>query len=381
MRRIETYELIERYLLGKISKDERAGVEKRMKDDPAFSAEVEKHRILQQVINDNSLIRIKDNLRIIRNQKLIKNLRRKRLYRSMLIAGSCAIILSVSLLLLNKKDSAVRPASEAQRASEAFTGIPDTVNSGNKMLIHSNSHAVKKHREKYMQRTDSNNRSNFKSDLTKKPVADNKYTLRTDSAVSIKSVPPALSDRTSSEQLSTDTAVPASAVPKTLPCNIEAEYLTEPSCNNAPTGLINIMEGSLSGGIPPYQVFLNDKPVDKFMFTKLKPGFYKLEIRDSTGCIFNPGAIVINTIDCNYAQRFSPLLEVWDIPLDQNKPGIIEIFNKNGLLVYKLRFEGTGPETWNGNDLKNSALPRGLYPFTIRYDNGKIFQGTITIIR
>ncbi|HJX70945.1 MAG TPA: hypothetical protein VJ346_03305, partial [Bacteroidales bacterium] len=135
MRRIETYELIERYLLGRTSPGENAEIELRMKNDPSFANEVEQHRDMQQVIHDHSILDVKEILTRIRNQKQISAQRRNKFYRSMLIVGSCAIIVSLSLLfILNNDDGAVRRASEAPGASEAFTDTSAPANESGTMV-------------------------------------------------------------------------------------------------------------------------------------------------------------------------------------------------------------------------------------------------------
>ncbi|HJX70905.1 MAG TPA: gliding motility-associated C-terminal domain-containing protein, partial [Bacteroidales bacterium] len=164
------------------------------------------------------------------------------------------------------------------------------------------------------------------------------------------------------------------------PCEIKAEYNKEPSCNNKATGVIRIVESTLAGGTPPYQVILNGEHGDSLVFRGLKPGFYKLEIKDASDCLVSLGTIIVDIKECRYEGNFYPLLEVWEMPLD-SRPGTIEIVNKNGVTVYRLRFDGTGREYWNGNDMNNEALPMGIYFFTIRYDSGDVFQGSVTINR
>ena len=299
----------------------------------------------------------------------------------MLIVGSCAIIVSLSLLyLFNNNDSAVRPASEAPEASEAFT---DTL-----------APAVEK--EVISEKTGPQEESIQKSE-TGESIAedhsDNKIQSETEDAfkdipkeqvtdsISINAVPDLPHNAVPDLKSGTDSlAVSDLQSGTSIPCNIKAEYTTEPSCNNKATGVIRIIESTLMTGTPPYQAILNGKYGDSLVFRGLEPGFYRLEIQDASGCLVNLGTVIIETKECKYEGNFYPLLEVWEIPLDF-QPGTIEIFNKNGLPVYSLRFDGTGPEYWNGNDLNNAALPLGIYFFTIRYDSGEVFQGSVTINR
>jgi hypothetical protein len=393
MRRIETYELIERYLLGRASPGEKTEIELRMKNDPSFAEEVERHRGMQQVIQDQSVLDVRDMLTRIRKEKQISIKRRNRFYRSMLIVGSCAIIVSLSLLfILNNDDSAVRRASEASQASEAFTGTDPAAALDLKSGAVVDASTDLKSGETMADVTD--------DDVIDDNVVDNVIVDADDNASAtpdLKSVVAVAEPDLKSGAImdegkkaaETEESEAASVTDKknikiaeasSPPCEIKAEYTTEASCNNKATGVIKIMGNTLTGGTPPYRVFLNEAYDDSMIFRGLKPGFYKLEIRDAAGCLASFGSIFVGTKECRYQGNFYPLMEQWEIPLDF-QPGTIEIYNKNGQKVYELRFDGMGKEYWNGNDLNNEALPMGLYLFTIRYDSGDMFEGSVTINR
>jgi hypothetical protein len=376
MRRIETYELIERYLLGRTTPEENAGIESRIKDYPSFASQVEQHRDMQQVINDYSILDVKETLSRIRKQKQTSIIRRNKFYRSMLIVGSCAIILSLSLLyIFNNNDGAVRRASEAPEASEAFTDTIVPADETESLAEDSVPPAV-----------------SFQQ-ISDRPQTYTKTGISEDSASPVYASPDLQSgeDDASSDLQSADkhnafpdlqsgTSDSSDLQSDSPPCNIKAEYISEPSCNNKATGVIRILEGTLINVTPPYQAVLNGEYGDSLVFRGLKPGFYRLEIKDASGCMVSLGTVIVNTKDCRYQENFYPLMELWEIPLD-NQSGIIEIFNKSGSPVYRLRFDGAGAEYWNGNDLNNRALPMGLYFFIISYDDGSKFEGTVTINR
>jgi hypothetical protein len=371
MRRIETYELIERYLLGRSKPGEEAEIEARIKSDPSFAGEVEQHRNMQQVIHDHSVLDVKEILTRIRNQKQISIRRRNKFYRSMLIVGSCAIIVSLSLLyLFNNNDGAVRRASEAPEAPEASEAFTDTLAPATETGVtaaetEAPEESIQKNNEVQTPGTISS------PDLPHNAVPDLPH----------NAVPDLPQNAVPDLQSGTDSlASPDLQSEASFPCAIKASYITYPSCNNKATGVIRIIESSIITGTPPYQAILNGEYGDSLVFRRLKPGFYRLEIKDASGCLADLGTIIVDTKECRYQENFYAPLELWEIPLDL-QPGTIEIYNKNGMIVYRLRFDGTGPEYWNGNDLNNEALPLGLYLFTIRYDSGEIFHGSVTINR
>ncbi len=391
MRRIETYELIERYLLGKTGPDENAEIESRIKNDPSFAEELEQHRNMQQVINDFSLLDVRETLSSIRKRKQISIKRRNKFYRSVLIVGSCAIIVSLSLLyIFNNNDGAVRRASEAPEASEALT---DTLVSADKaetatVQTKPSEASYQKDEDAKSLAQDQVSDNDAASDLLPKAVPD--LISGDSSTIAATDLPPtavpdlpetAAPDLLSGANYSPDLQSGDSTnLQSAAPCNIKADYVAQPSCNNKATGIIRIIESTLISGTPPYQAVLNGEYSDSLIFKGLKPGFYRLEIRDASGCLVNLGTVFVDTKDCRYQENFYPLLELWKIPLD-NQSGIIEIWSKNGLPVYHLRFDGAGKEYWNGNDLNNRALPMGLYFFRITYDNGNVFEGDVTISR
>jgi hypothetical protein len=379
MRRIETYELIERYLLGRSKPGEEAEIEARIKSDPSFAGEVEQHRNMQQVIHDHSVLDVKEILTRIRNQKQISIRRRNKFYRSMLIVGSCAIIVSLSLLyLFNNNDGAVRRASEAPEvpeASEAFTDTlaPATETGVTAAETEAPEESIQKNNEVQTPGTISS------PDLPHNAVPDLPHNAVPD--LPHNAVPDLPQNAVPDLQSGTDSLASSDLQSEaSFPCAIKASYITYPSCNNKATGVIRIIESSIITGTPPYQAILNGEYGDSLVFRRLKPGFYRLEIKDASGCLADLGTIIVDTKECRYQENFYAPLELWEIPLDL-QPGTIEIYNKNGMIVYRLRFDGTGPEYWNGNDLNNEALPLGLYLFTIRYDSGEIFHGSVTINR
>jgi hypothetical protein len=379
MRRIETYELIERYLLGRSKPGEEAEIEARIKSDPSFAGEVEQHRNMQQVIHDHSVLDVKEILTRIRNQKQISIRRRNKFYRSMLIVGSCAIIVSLSLLyLFNNNDGAVRRASEAPEAPEASEAFTDTLAPATETGVtaaetEAPEESIQKNNEVQTPGTISS------PDLPHNAVPDLPHNAVPD--LPHNAVPDLPQNAVPDLQSGTDSLASSDLQSEaSFPCAIKASYITYPSCNNKATGVIRIIESSIITGTPPYQAILNGEYGDSLVFRRLKPGFYRLEIKDASGCLADLGTIIVDTKECRYQENFYAPLELWEIPLDL-QPGTIEIYNKNGMIVYRLRFDGTGPEYWNGNDLNNEALPLGLYLFTIRYDSGEIFHGSVTINR
>ncbi|MBN2611466.1 MAG: gliding motility-associated C-terminal domain-containing protein [Bacteroidales bacterium] len=374
MKRIEKYELIERYLLGTCSDEEKAAVEQKIQAEPEFAGELEQHRQLQNIIIDHTLVEIKDNLKDIRNRHLQK-IRKARLFRGMAIVGFCLSILSIFLIMHNKRDIAVRPASEAYKASEAFLDSTSKKHVQESIILNTEEKAEPQRDVPVKIVTQDNiPKVSGNTEQPGEPFNDTK----------IQPVLTLVTPVANDASIDNPVNLPASGdIPdKATTCNIKAAYIVEPSCNNAPTGIVRVEENSITGGTAPYEVSLNGIFSGSMEFVNLRAGNYMIEISDAAGCTLIIPSVVVEDIECfTKDTKFSPVHEVWEMPLEHGKQGTIIIYNKEGLVVYRLKFNGLNPETWNGNDAKNEALPRGVYPFVVKYDDSKVFQGTVTIVR
>ncbi len=379
MDNIDLYELIERYLLNRTSPEETAEIERRIKSDPSFAREVQINRDIQQLVTDNSILNIKQALNNIRTGKISQIKSRNKFYRNLLIGSSIIIIITISsLLLLNKKDIAVRPVPETSKVSGT---LDDTSLYSPESKDSEKPEQIKEHKPTGFLQDDRN-----AGDTTDVKKVSAGYSL-TDSNIE-KAAKPVEKSKTS--QVKTPVAVQQSYTPgddntqeeKQIPCNITAEFMTEPSCNNSATGLIKFIESSVSGGTTPYQFALNGIFSDSLVYRNLLPGVYDIAIKDATGCIREWKMVNIEKINCFGEFKFAPLYgEIWKIPVETGLPGVLTISNKSGIIVYHLEFDGLSELTWNGMSTDNHMLQMGAYPFIIKYQNGNVFRGTVTIVK
>ncbi|UCH13514.1 MAG: hypothetical protein JSV22_10415 [Bacteroidales bacterium] len=380
MDNIDLYELIERYLLGITSPEETAEIEKRMESDPSFAKEVRLNRDMQALVTDHSLINIKQDLRKIRTSRIAKIKSRNKFYRNILIGGSGVIIITMSyLLFFNKENIAVRPVPETSEVSGTFSDTSLHLSEKEELT---KAGQVKEQKTAVMM-PDVNKARDTMTD--KKVPGD--YSVP-DST--IDQAPKAVEKAGRDEDKSmaepakphTDGTEITAKEKQEIPCNLTAEYLTEPSCNNKATGLIKFIESSVSGGTAPYQFAVKGIFSDSLVFRDLLPGLYNIAIKDASDCIKEWKNVEIEKINCYGEFKFAPLYgEIWEIPFEKGYPGVLTVTNKNGIIVYQLEFDGLSELTWNGMSINNQMLPMGAYPFVIKYQNGKVFRGTITIVK
>lgn len=374
------FELIESFLLNKLSESEREAFEKQLATDPSLREQLNKHRQLVRFVEDATLVEIKNKLKHIDNQHTPKQFENSRNF--IFIAGIIAFILAVSFFLrlshkvTNKpqKDSTIQQselnetqikASEEREKSVGFSkdinADPESEVKGKKENTDLPDKAMSVH---------PTSETNFASiPITDALPESTQAPIKEEPAVNV--VSPFKSDKAADELK--------------YPCQdieIRAEVLVKESCSNKATGQLIISPEEITGGTAPFEAFLAGKTIPKGLhFKDLFPGIYQLHITDATGCTSLLGNFTVNSIDCSYDYVFAPDKgEEWEIPLIETD-GKIKIYSKAGILVYEqMLFAGTR-HTWQGTNSSGYGLAMGVYIFVIECPSGEPLQGTITLVR
>jgi len=369
---IEKYELIEKYLLNITSKEEKELVENLINNDPAFKEEVELHKEIQNIIIDYKLIELKTKLQKIHD----KNIRSKNFKGKNILPFITGIIIIFSILYFTfrRNNMTSLPDPEASNASGSLivgdTNHEITINTSKAEKIKNISKDNLMNSNKLNNQDSKNHPSNTDSVSSENKIQNTKI---------IREQEKKLQNEEYDTIIKTTKKEEVTLKLQEKICKLEASYLTEPSCNTHSSGKIELIEESIKEGTPPYTLYINEKEY-KSKAENLSPGSYKVKLIDKNNCI-SIKEIKINTKDCFNEFIFSPSHnELWDIPIKENKTGLIKIFDKNGKLVFMKEIL-TNNELWDGNDINNIPLPSGLYPFIIYYNDGEIFRGSVTIIR
>jgi hypothetical protein len=171
-----------------------------------------------------------------------------------------------------------------------------------------------------------------------------------------------------------------------IPCELSAskiEVSTTESCANSPTGKIVIGKNSDLQGKAPFTFSINAKNyTNEYVFAGLYPGSYQLMVRDAAGCSWEYDKdIHIDEKDCHDQEySFYPGKgEVWRIPVGQNSNGRIEVYNRNGALVFSTSINNGYPDTWDGTS-SGQPLSMGSYSFILKLED-KVLTGSVTIVR
>jgi gliding motility-associated-like protein len=142
---------------------------------------------------------------------------------------------------------------------------------------------------------------------------------------------------------------------------------------------------SIDGGIPPYDLQLNNQKVNELV-ADLGEGTYHLVITDNNQCTLLDTLKLkaISSLCVNVPNAFTPngdgVNDTWIIDQIEIYPNAkVEIFNRWGELIY---FASKGySKPWDGT-YKGRELPIDSYHYVIDLKNGReALIGTITIIR
>ncbi len=387
---IEINELIESYLKGTLSETERISFEKRMQKDASLSQQVNLYRQLHEVISDGAYINVKNDLKHIH----LKKVSTSNMIRRITGFGSGGLLIGIVIFLAIKNRTDHQepmqeisyPATEqtindtTSRELEALSHNTDTGDKATSLPTARNVVPLAKTSDKDTAQPDAILRDGYKE--TKITGADTPKTYKTDTTHNHVPIPAMEAPVNVSDDYDDST----SEKTDTVDCSnitIEAVFTTHPSYNNKPTGDIEIDRQSIHGGKPPYVFSLSQNTfTDTIVFASLYPGNYPVYIKDANDCISKVGTAVIKSEDYTYQDVFAPLNgETWPVPVERDKEGMLLIYSKAGTVVYSISVNGNETTVWNGQTINGQILPMGLYQFEIRYNDGSIFTGNVTIVR
>lgn len=388
---IDKYENIEAYLKGELGMAERGDFENLMNLDSGFAREVEQHRQMSEALMESAMLDIKEQIRNIHDQK--QTTKGKRIGKG----GLFLIIGLVTLTAIIMVSIFIKSRSEVQNSS-----LQTTQNIG----------IIQLDTVRAVQTV-----SQIKSNIKKKTKGKKNSDLRLN-PVNVQALP-TTSDgliEEESEQKKIATVVEADSVyvpvlevleskvqevlievmpeRENLASTIELEAFdcsetvitasveSQSTCNSKSNGTLSILENTIEGGIPPYEISIdNSNYYSDYLFENLNAAIYDVSIRDKNKCVSDLGSYRVDLKDCSYAIAFSPDLGgVWEIPTEE-KFGNIKIYSKKGVLVYTEIFDYPGTYQWTGKTNSANDLPMGAYMFILELEEQETLVGTVTIIR
>lgn len=362
----EQFEQIERYFNGELSTPELSAFESRLQADPLFSEEVKQHRAVHDLIIDQGLLELKAKMKAY-DAGYADN------PGAWQIVSTIALVVSLSAVgFLNPGKARTEPVSrpaivtitpDASKKEPAVVSSPGTLKTSAVTAPLSEPAPER--------RTDT--------------VTLKLDTVNTTAPLRIASRDTILAPRIL-PRLSAPTTPSKVTMPRWVPCALTATALkinvTE-SCTTLATGVITIDKASATEGTPPLEFSIDGKNYRQaYTFTDLYPGTYYLTVRDASGCVSHEAQeITVGEKDCReHEYSFYPDKgEVWKLPVTASSSGKIEIYNRNGSLVYTSLISNGHPSQWDGT-INGQSLPMGSYSFVLNAE-GKIVTGYVTLFR
>lgn len=383
MKERDKYELFEDYLKGKLNTPEKAEFENLLQTDHEVLSQFEEYQAVHKLITDSALLDMKQQLADIHKAE-VKSLRIKRniqyaVVSALLITG---LVLYVVLHKGNdtgKKAEPISPVNQAAVVKQTEESVGPGTNPGKRPVSATPQTVVAP--------TVPHKTELSVIDTVSKEVISSSSSA--EKQMEPKTVQPQVliepgkkPEKTSSkplEQKGVQESKPADCSNVQITCT----YRIEEGCEDAGQGKIIFSKTSVKGGKPPYLFSVSDERFERsVVFDQLVAGRYKLVVKDDNDCLSVIGFADVREIVCPADFVISPERnEYWTIPYEKGQSGKLFIYTKNGNLVYSADIDQSRYTYWDGKASDGKELSLGVYAFRINYSNGKVLNGSVTIVK
>jgi len=363
MSEVNLFELIEQYYEGKLSPEETSSFEKRMESDEVLIKKIQIYKASRKLVIQNRLLEVK--------HLLIEERRKEGSKGGKLITGIIVFfILAAGLTYIffpfqNKKRGQPKEHDVVEKTvkGKQSQGSPEEVIAPKTVLKH----------QKTVKIAPDVKTKIVEIDSTDTKEVQKKEVLVTYAQDSTPQELPVETNPTVSQI--------APEVEKTLPClkiKILASITPSPACFGEANGTLGISE--ISGGQAPYVFQLDEEKSKTAFFNNLKAGNYTLSIEDLNGCKSVFKGVTIAEKACRKNYSFNPFYgQKWQVPV-YDKSGILSIFDKMGKRCFEKDIPGGEQVEWTGQSTRGT-LTAGYYLFIIKYEDGSLIQGSVTIVQ
>jgi hypothetical protein len=365
----ETYYKIEAYLSGELDAEEVTAFEKQISADDLLKAEVEKHKVANALIMEQRLLSVKGILQEERVKDSDSGNNRSKPFGFILLAVA-AVGIGTTVWMLNKENVPASFVKEEPTKNQVVSpsAAPDKNNTSVKNV------PVENHT---LQPVDATTNKNFQKQQiqqaeTGTPV-NQKLTAHIDSAAFQKTdVRSVVTVVKPSEKITNSTDLCAGV-------SIQATIKASATCIQDATG--SILVNNIQGGTKPYSVSLSSGDHGPAANGTLSKGSYQVLVRDAMGCVHTYPDIVITEKECPKDYSFNPFYgnEEWEIA-SQDSDRELEIYDKGGIVYFRKHIPASVSFNWNGMGSGNQVIP-GYYIFVMKYANGTVQRGSVTIVQ
>ena len=357
---IETFSLIEGYLNGTLSEEERSHFETELSQNTGLQQKVEASRLANLALMRNKLWDIKNlSAEIDQEEKQASKTKRT----TAIATGLSLLVAGVAYLIVpnNEPNIQIQPNTKTQ-AIKTEQAISTKEAEPVKVPV---------------------------SVQTKPVSAETKKTIETKQVETATSPLPAIAEHTEvlvakdEPTKPTPTNEPEKQIETTkldicATTSLEAYIATEKACLSDQNGRIQV--SNFKGGKAPYYFKIIDETKQTIPATRLGAGIYSVVITDNNLCSKTIKEVVVKEEDCRK-----------DFELNASNGETVElgiasqsasytVYDKAGNAYYQKQFAEGEKIVWNGA-ATNGEAQSGYFIFVIKYQDGKAKQGSVTVVR
>jgi hypothetical protein len=388
----EKYEQFENYLKGLLDNESKAAFEDKLRKDPELNRELEEYRQAHRLIFEGGLLDLRQELETLHEAKLNTG-RSWRRVKSILISSGILVTGALLYVYLSRHDKIDAERSLSVESGTKVENTTEPYGEESRQILSPES----SDRNALLRNEATDSTGQKGSDLTVKSPVTGTDKIKNRPMEAITN--PLKTNNTGDEisplvlqkadtPFSQESRPPGSEIkgrPPVPDCErviISCEFIAENTCSDKSLGRILFLTQSLRGGMPPYEFSITSGKVfeSRVLFDNLKGGNYRLAVRDANQCISETGFAEVRSLECDF--RFAPGLgELWEIPFITDKEGKLNLYSKDGKLLYSAMIGPYASKTWDGRSLQGEVLPLGVYMFLLDFKDGSLYQGTVTIIK
>jgi hypothetical protein len=368
----ETFDQIEKYLQGTLSKEEHAMVEDRINMDSSFAEEVKLSSQVNNVVMGAAMDKLRERMtKDIADFDLHKNNKYKWWTGSSIVL--LALISSLYVYVKKEDASAIIPGKDPKQGSIVSSNTANELKK-NETIVSSklkteNNLPVEKNQQEEKQES-------TVSPIENPPLQTDKdteeHTIQEDKQVNnLKNEPPQKADPT--------------VKTNTEKCHLSFKPVVHPTCRGEATGSIEIDPESIEGGKAPYIFVMDHTGIESGSgyFRALAEGIHLITVKDKSGCTASQ-EVNLPERNCQTKKSFAinpDLGETFKVPYHEGESGKFTILNKGGIVIFRGNFGSSELNEWNGTDSNGATAAIGIYVCLIEYTNGKSENIQITVIR
>jgi hypothetical protein len=353
----ETYQLIENYLSGVLSKEEKSVFEKQLFTDVELSKQFRLHQLANELVIENRLQSVNNILLEEKNKGNSGNNLTKIIFSAVILVAGTVLFVTWK----NKNTSTnTNPASIEAASSKANVPLV----SESKTEEKNNLPQKKTETVPTSSSVQPENNKILISGASEKIISETRPEEKNKEIKEEVSVPAPVQEK--------NTSSPCAAV------HLEAKVAATASCKDESNGAIYVRE--FTGGTAPYSVSIKNRQQEYVSSLNIPAGIYTIVIQDKKGCSNTITNFQIPEKLCEKEYTFNPFMEELLTLPTHEQYGTLSIYERSGNLYFSKETEPSETIQWNGYS-KNGELNAGYFIFVLSLKDGQTIKGGITIVR